>query len=362
MKSKLTSLLAVAASATLLLGACGGASTDKNAKGGDASNFKACLVSDAGGWDDHSFNESAFVGLKQAEKDLKVQINTAESKQSTDYKPNVEKMVDDGCKMIIGVGFNLNDAILKVAQSTKDLEFGLIDSVFTEGGKPVEVDNGRPLLFNTQEAAYLAGYVAAGMTKTGKVATFGGIQIPSVTIFMDGFADGVKAYNKDAGKDIQLLGWDKDAQKGAFTNSFDDQNKGKQQTQQFLDQGADIVMPVAGPVGLGAAAAVKAKAGAMFIGVDSDWFEAVPDYKDIVLTSVKKEIAASVVDTVKQGVDGKFSNAPYIGDLKNGGVSLAPFHDFDSKVPADLKTKITELEEKIKSGELKIESPAANKK
>ncbi|MDP9801466.1 basic membrane protein A [Arcanobacterium wilhelmae] len=361
MKSKLTSLFAVAASATLLLGACGGASTDSKGGNTAGAGFKACLVSDAGGWDDHSFNESAFVGLKQAEKDLGVKINTAESKQSTDYQPNVEAMVSDGCNMVIGVGFNLNDAILKVAQTNKDLEFGLIDSVFTEGGKPVEVENGRPLLFNTHEAAYLAGYVSAGMSKTGKVATFGGIQIPSVTIFMDGFADGVKKYNEDSGKKVELLGWDKDAQKGAFTNSFDDQNKGKQQTQQFLDQGADVVMPVAGPVGLGAAAAVKAKAGAMFVGVDSDWFEAVPDYKDITLTSVKKEIAASVVDTVKQGVDKKFSKDPYVGDLKNGGVSLAPFHDFDSKVPEELKAKVKELEEKIKSGELKVESPAANK-
>ena len=173
---------------------------------------------------------------------------------------------------------------------------------------------------------------------------------------MDGFADGVAAYNKAKGTDVQLLGWDKATQNGSFTQSFDDQALGKQQAQQFIDQGADIIMPVAGPVGLGAAAAAKENGSTLIIGVDSDWYEANPDYSSIILTSVMKQIGASVEQTIKDSVEGKFSSEPYIGSLANGGVSLAPFHDFDAQVPQELKDEVEKLSEQIKSGELKIES------
>ncbi|QOR47061.1 BMP family ABC transporter substrate-binding protein [Trueperella pecoris] len=355
---------AVAAATALALSACSnGADGGKSTDGGEAKkDFKACLVSDAGGWDDHSFNESAKAGLDDAVKEYGIQFNTAESKNDNDFAPNTKAMVDDGCNLIIGVGFKLNSAIATEAQNNKDLQFALIDSVFTDKDfKPIELENGRPLLFNTQEAAYLAGYVAAGMTKTGKVGTFGGMSIPSVTIFMDGFVDGVKAYNEAKGTDVQVLGWDKDTQVGDFTQTFDDAQLGKSHAQQMIDQGADIIMPVAGPVGAGAAQAAKASGKAIIIGVDSDWYESYADYKDIILTSVQKGIAASVKDTIKSELDKKFSAEPYVGTIANGGVSISPFHDFDSKVPADLKKEVKDLEEKIKSGELKVESPSANK-
>ncbi|KGF06046.1 BMP family protein [Arcanobacterium sp. S3PF19] len=360
---KFKSFVAIAAVSALGLSACaGGNSGSKDAKESKHADYKACLVSDAGGWDDKSFNESAMVGLKDAEKKLGIKTGSAESKSVNDFKNNMDAQVADNCNLVIGVGFMLAPAALEAAKANPDLSFALVDSAFSDkDGKPQQLKNGRPLTFNTAEAAYLAGYVAASATKTGKVATFGGIQIPTVTIFMDGFADGVKAYNKAKGKNVQLLGWDKDAQKGAFTNSFDDQALGKTQAQQFLDQGADIIMPVAGPVGLGAAGAVKADGKALIIGVDSDWYESAPDYKSIVLTSVMKGIGASVMDTIKAGAEGKFDSKPYVGTLENGGVSIAPFHDFDSKVSDETKKEVKELTAKIKSGEIKVETPAAPK-
>ena len=312
-------------------GGGGGATTSQSTGTKDASSFKACAVSDAGGWDDKSFNESAYDGLKASQSSLGIQINTAESNSDADFNPNVESMVSDGCNLIIGVGFNLEKAIHASADENKDLHYALVDSSFNDGNNnTVTVENARPLLFNTAEAAYLAGYVAAGMTKTGKVATFGGIQIPSVTVFMDGFADGVAAYNKE-------------------------------QAQQFISQGADIIMPVAGPVGLGAAAAAKADGNTWIIGVDSDWYEANPDYSSIVLTSVMKEIGASVEQAIQDSVNGKFSATPYVGTLANGGVSIAPFHDFDDKVSAELKADLSKLTDDIKSGKLVIESQNAPK-
>ena len=361
----LTKLVAAAGIVTLALAGCGGGTTSNGGGGAseakDAATFKACAVSDAGGWDDKSFNESAYNGLKAAQDSLGIQINTAESSSDTDFVPNVEAMVSDGCTLIIGVGFNLEQAIHKSAEQNTDLHYALVDSSFTDGQETVTVENGRPLLFNTAEAAFLAGYAAAGMTKTGKVATFGGMKIPSVTVFMDGFVDGVDAYNKAKGTSVQVLGWDKATQNGSFTQDFDNQTLGKEQAQQFISQGADIIMPVAGPVGLGAAAAAKADGNTWIIGVDSDWYEANPDYSSIVLTSVMKEIGASVEQSIKDSVDGKFSSDPYVGTLANGGVSLAPFHDFDAKVSDGLKADLAKLTEDIKTGKLVIESQNAPK-
>ena len=361
----LTKLVAAAGIVTLALAGCGGGTTSNGggttSEAKDAASFKACAVSDAGGWDDKSFNESAYNGLKAAQDSLGIQINTAESSSDTDFVPNVEAMVSDGCTLIIGVGFNLEQAIHKSAEQNTDLHYALVDSSFTDGQETVTLENGRPLLFNTAEAAFLAGYAAAGMTKTGKVATFGGMKIPSVTVFMDGFVDGVDAYNKAKGTSVQVLGWDKATQNGSFTQDFDNQTLGKEQAQQFISQGADIIMPVAGPVGLGAAAAAKADGNTWIIGVDSDWYEANPDYSSIVLTSVMKEIGASVEQTIKDSVEGKFSSDPYVGTLANGGVSLAPFHDFDAKVSDELKADLAKLTEDIKSGKLVIESQNAPK-
>ena len=359
---KFNSLLAIAAASALALSACSGGDSKSGSeeKTAEGSDYKACIVSDAGGWDDKSFNESAKIGLDQAVKELGVKHNEAESSSDADFAPNVQAMVSDGCQLVIGVGFLLAPAITKAAQENTDLSFALVDSGFSDSdGNAVEVDNGRALLFNTQEAAFLAGYVAAGATKTGTVATFGGQPIPSVQIFMDGFADGVKAYNEAKGKSVKVLGWDKDNQSGAFVNSFDDQALGKTQAQQFIDQGADIIMPVAGPVGLGAAAAAKAAGNVMIIGVDSDWYEANPDYKEITLTSVMKGIDASVLDTIKAGVKDKFDSAPFVGTIANGGVKIAPFHDLESAVPDDVKADVEKLTEQIKSGELKVESKHA---
>ena len=357
-----TRLATSAGIVALALAGCGGGGTSGGSgKAQDASSFKACAVSDAGGWNDKSFNESAYNGLKDTQGKLGIQINAAESSSDTDFAPNVESMVSDGCNLIIGVGFNLEQAIHKSAEQNTDLHYALVDSSFTDGQETVTVENGRPLLFNTAEAAFLAGYAAAGMTKTGKVATFGGMKIPSVTVFMDGFVDGVDAYNKAKGTSVQVLGWDKATQNGSFTQDFDNQTLGKEQAQQFISQGADIIMPVAGPVGLGAAAAAKADGNTWIIGVDSDWYVANPDYSSIVLTSVMKEIGASVEQSIKDSVDGKFSSDPYVGTLANGGVSLAHFHDFDAKVSDELKADLAKLTEDIKTGKLVIESQNAPK-
>lgn len=354
---KLVSAVSMVAASALVLSACGsGDSGDSNAE-----DFLGCMVSDSGGWDDQSFNQSGKEGLENAVKNLGIEEKDAESQGDADFKPNVDNMIQAGCNLTFGVGFLLEDAIQEAAEANTDLNFALIDSTFSDAdGKPVTLDNAKPLVFNTAEAAYLAGYVAAATSESGKVGTFGGIQIPSVTIFMDGFADGVKKFNEENKKNVKLLGWNKEKQDGSFSGDFENQGQGQALTKQLISQGADVVMPVAGPVGLGAAAAAKEAKDVKLVWVDSDGYEST-EYGDIILTSVVKQIANAVEDTVAEAQKDNFSSEPYVGTLENEGVGLAPYHDFDDKVPEDVKKKVEELKKQIIDGSLTVESESTPK-
>jgi basic membrane protein A len=374
---------ALTAAATLALSACGDApeeeeptentadagageddgeatsdEAEETAAGGGGADYKACMVSDSGGFDDQSFNQSGASGMEAAEASLGIETVLVESQSDADYATNVNGLVQQDCDLTIGVGFLLEDAIQAAAEQNPDSYFALIDSAFSDADfAPVELDNAKPILFNTAEASFLAGYLAAGMTETGTVATFGGLQIPSVAIFMDGYVDGVNRYNEDQGEDVQVLGWDKENQNGSFSGDFENQSQGQTLTEQFIAQGADIIMPVAGPVGLGAAAAAESADGVRIIWVDSDGYEST-EYGDLMLTSVVKQIGPAVEDTITTSME-SFSNEPYVGTLENEGVGLAPYHDFDGEVPQELKDQIEEYKQQIISGELVVETPNA---
>ena len=358
--------LGLATVLSLGLAACGSAPTSSASSSGGSgttSDFKACMVSDEGGFDDESFNQSGKEGLDRAGADFGIETVAVESKSAADYPTNVDSLIQQECNLIIGVGFNLADDMTKAAKQNPDVRFALIDAQFTEAGLP----NAKPLIFNTAEAAYLAGYAAAGTTKTGKVATYGGQAIPTVQIFMEGFAKGVEKYNADNGASVQVLGWDPaNPSGGSFVGDFSNTAKGQQLTEQFLSQGADIIMPVAGDAASGALAAVKAAGGDSnaIVWVDADGY--LTTGKDggapYMLTSVIKEIGTAVYDTVDEAQRGAFSATPYVGTLGNQGVALAPYHDWDSKVSPELKTKIDELKKQIVDGTLDVSTaydPAA---
>jgi basic membrane lipoprotein Med (substrate-binding protein (PBP1-ABC) superfamily) len=207
------------------------------------------------------------------------------------------------------------------------------------------------LTFQTDQAAFLAGYLAAGMTKSGTIGTFGGINIPLVTIFMNGFAAGILDYNKENGTSVKLLGWDPTKQDGTSTGDFTNQDNGKRIAEQFISQGADIILPVAGPVGLGAAAAAQDAGDVMMIGVDTDQFVSAPEYGPLWLTSICKRIDVVVEEPVR----GNFKGGVYEGTLKNGGVDIAPFHDQDARVPQELKDRLKELKAGIISGTVSVD-------
>jgi len=341
MSKKLFAVMSVLLIAVFLLSAC--------AKPTEVAKFKACEVTDTGGVDDKSFNATAWKGAQDAQTQLGIEAKYLESKEVADFEKNINAFIAEKCDIIITVGFLLGDATKAAAEANPNQKFSIVDY----GYDPV-IPNVWAQIFQTDEAAYLAGYAAAGFTKTGKVGTFGGMQIPTVTIFMDGFARGVRHYNEVHGTSVETLGWDADAQTGLFTNDFSDQQKGSDMAVSLMDEGADIIMPVAGPVGLGAAAAVKARGNAYIIGVDYDWFVSAPEYADIIFTSVLKMMDLTTLDAIKAAKDGTFKGGSIVGTLANGRVAIAPFHNFDGQVSAELKAELEGLKAGIISGEIQM--------
>ena len=329
------------------------------------------MVSDSGGFDDHSFNEIGLQGLQAAAKDLGVKEKHVESNTNDDYAPNIESLLGQGCNLIVTVGFLLSSATDDAAKANPDVKFAIVDDgLDNEGakdkdGKPtgdgkVDVDNGKPILFDTVQAAFLGGYAAASYSKTGVVGTFGGLQIPPVTIFMDGFAEGVKYFNQQKGKDVKVVGWNVDTQTGVFTGGFAAGVEAKTAAQGLLDQNADVLMPVGGPIYQSAAEAIKDQnKGSVLIGVDADVFNTDKTVDDIILTSVQKGVDAGVEAVVKAAKNGDFDNTPYVGTLKNGGVKLAPFHNFESKVDPGLAGELKKIEAGIEDGSIKATSKSS---
>jgi basic membrane protein A len=214
------------------------------------------------------------------------------------------------------------------------------------------VPNIQGQVFKTDQAAFLAGYLAAGMTKTGKLGYFGGAKIPTVTIFGVGFQEGMKHYNEVHGTNVELIGWDNDTGEGLFTGDFVDLTKGKEATESLFDEGADIFIPVGGLIG-SPGFSVARERGGYGIWVDVDGVALFPDDSDVILTSVMKNMDNSVFDVINDAIEGNFNGCGvYIGDLNNAGVGIAPYHDLDSAVPDDLKAEVEELAEKIISGEI----------
>ncbi|MGH3647907.1 MAG: BMP family lipoprotein [Micromonosporaceae bacterium] len=320
--------------------------------GGTEKKFKACMVTDIGGVDDRSFNASAWAGMQAAEKDGEgVEVDYVTSKAEADYEPNLKQQVQGNCDLVVAVGGLMADATAKVAKQTTDKQFAIVDA-------KIDSPNVYSMQFNTAQSSFQAGYLAAATTKTGKVATYGGLKIPPVTIFMDGFAEGVAYYNKLKKKDVKVLGWNPKTQNGSFAESFTDQNKGKALTDNFVSQGADIVFPVAGGTGLGTASTAQASKGKLTtIWVDFDGCVSAKDYCDVFVTSVVKNIPDAVKEAVLRAAKGE-KGGEFLGTLENKGTFLAPYHEYDSKVDAVLKAEVEALAADITSGKIKIESAA----
>ncbi|WP_323132295.1 BMP family lipoprotein [Kineococcus indalonis] len=359
--TRLAPAAAVGATALLLLAACGERPQGDAVEGPNATassggkTIKACMVLDTGGVDDRSFNQSSWAGLEAAKAENEnLQISYVPSADDTQYTPNLQAQVQQGCDTIIGVGGLMADSVKEVSAANPDQAFAEIDSSSEE-------ENVYALQYNTAEAAFLGGYLAAGMTKTGVVGTWGGLPIPPVTIFMDGFWEGVQYHNQQKGTNVRVLGWDENnPDGGTFANSFSDQAAGRSITETLAGQGADVVMPVAGQAGLGAGAAAEAAGGGLnLLWVDTDGCVSAEQYCDYFISSVTKNLTESVKEYALSVAEGDVPTGSYVGTLENEGVGLAPFNRFDSQVPAELKSELDTVRQGIVDGSIEITSPSA---
>ncbi|HEX5302475.1 MAG TPA: BMP family ABC transporter substrate-binding protein [Streptosporangiaceae bacterium] len=372
MKHSAWATAALAVSATVVLAACGSSHSSASSGGGSATasapagsgsaaagsgtKTLGCMVTDTGGIDDRSFNASSWAGMQAAaQANPNISVKYLQSTTQADYVPNINTFISQKCNVIVTVGFLMGDNTQTAAKAHPDQKFAIVDFSYNPALPNVDA-----LLFNTAQDGFLGGYLAAGMTKTNKVATFGGQKLPTVTIYMDGFYDGVQYYNKKHNKNVQVLGWNEKTQNGSFTGDFTNQTKGQSVTQTFISEGADIIFPVAGNVGLGAAKAVQDadnQAGSQKVNmmwVDTDGCVSAAQYCKYFITSVQKGIVTAVKNAVTSTADGSFKGGNYIGTLQNGGVALAPFHDFDSKVPASLKSELQQVTQGIENGSISI--------
>ena len=324
--------------------------------------FKACMVSDSGGFDDKSFNQTSYAGLEKAKADLGIETGEVESKDVKDFSTNVQSMIDAKCNIIVTTGFLLSDATVAAAKAHPEIKFAIVDD---NPASAAGLTNFKPLVFNTAESSFLAGYLAAGTSKTGKVGTFGGMKIPTVTIFMDGFAQGVEYYNKQKSASIKVLGWDAAKQDGQFVpepKPFENVAGGQTTAKNLMSQGADIIFPVAGPAGIGALQAATASNGkAKAIWVDQDGCVSASTYCKVILTSVLKGMETAVFEAIKAAKDDTFSSDPFVGTLENGGTGIAPFHEFDGTVSAEMKADLDKIKADIISGTIKITSASQPK-
>ena len=362
-----TTLKAVAALGALamLTAACssnpsGGSSSGGSSTSASSASFKACMVTDTGGINDKSFNAASWAGMqaaKAADPGKIKAVTYLPSTTSADYAQNISTFLSQGCGIIVTVGFLMADATEQAAKAHPNQKFAIVDCSYSSGClKGPHLKNIDQLVFNTAQDGFLGGYLAAGMSKTKKVATYGGLPIGTVTIYMDGFWDGVQYYNKQHHAGVQVLGWNEKTQKGTFANSFTNLAAGQQIANTFINEGADIIFPVAGGVGLGTAKAVQnadSSGKKVYMEwVDTDGCISAAQYCKYFITSVTKGIAAAVSASVLSAANGSFAGGVYIGTLKNRGVMLAPAHHFASRIPTSLLAELNKITQQIESGKI----------
>lgn len=339
MKKKLLAVL-MAATMVLSLTACGGskdaetpeapAAETAEAEEPAAEPLKIGLVTDLGGVEDQSFNQSAWEGLQRAAKDLGVEVNYLPSSTDADYAPNIETFIDEDYDLIISVGFLLADATRAAAEANPDVKFAIIDDATC-----ADLDNVACLTFKVEQATYLVGYVAGMMTEKDNI----GFVLGMASDTMHPFGYGYFAGAIDANPDIKC--------QMANANNFGDPATGSTLTTNFVTSGADIVFHAAGATGTGVISECQAK-GIMAIGVDSDQSYLAPE---TVITSAMKRVDNAVYSTVEALVNGTYEGGLSVFDINNGGVDIAPTQDL---LTDEVIAAVEDVKVKLESGEITV--------
>jgi basic membrane protein A len=306
--------------------------------------LKVGMVSDIGGIDDASFNQNTWDGLKRAQDELKVQAQFIESQAQADYEKNITELAEQDYDLIITVGFLLGDATAKMAGVYPDINFAIVDFAYDP-----PIPNVAGIVFNTDEAAFPIGYLAAAWADMKDpadpaVGYVAGMQIPTVEIFVVGYDSGIKYYNDQKGKNVRFS--------GVYVGDFEAADQGKIVGNSLIDEGADVIFGIGGKTGNGGLSAAKER-GKWGVGVDVDQYYTTPNEKDILITSCMKRLDNAVFGVVDLLQKDQFpGGGAYVGTLANGGVGLAPFHDFENQIPDELKKEVDAIIEGIKKGEI----------
>jgi basic membrane protein A len=345
MRKSLFAVFALLLVTSMIFSACGGAT------GGAGGKLKVGLVTDVGGVNDKSFNQSAWAGAQKGASEFGFDVKYIESKQPTDYEKNIDQFATEKYDVIITVGFLMGDATAVKAKQYPKIKFAIIDNAYfpTKGvaycddtKKDCYADGGltnvTSLMFQEDQVGFLAGVLAAGMTKSGVICSVSGMEIPPVVRFIVGYQNGAKWMKPDIKTPLNV-----------YIPSFTDPAKGKETGQSMIGQGCDVVFGVGGNTGNGGLLAAKEK-GLMAIGVDVDQYNTYPEVKDALISSAAKNVDAAVYNYLKTVKDGSVKAGIATANLSNGGVGLAPFHDWDSKIPQAVKDKIKEATDGLKSG------------
>ena len=340
-------------------------SASASASGGAVNtNWTACVAFDTGGLGDKGFNDLAMKGLNDA-KALGYKTFFSEAKNSTDYANNIQSLVDKDCQSIVTVGFNQGTATDAAVKDNPTIAFAQVDRAW-DPSVGAEPPNFTGLDYQVDQSSMLSGYLAASFTKSGKIGTYAGQAFPGTTRFMDGLYAGIQYFNqqKKPATAVTLTGWDPTKQDPTKTatlvggsggnDTWNNPTKGKQFAQTLLDNGVDIVNPVAGGTGNGTIESMHT-AGKWAIGVDTDQYISIgPPTNGAILTSSQKAIDVSVLDFFKSSSGGALGGKDYSGTLANNGVLLSPFHDFDSQITQATKDELSALKDALVSGSVKV--------
>ncbi len=314
------------------------ATEEAGAEGDCASEEVFCvgLVTDVGEIDDKSFNQSAWEGVQRAEDELGAQIDFIETQDAKDYGANIALFADSGYDAIVTVGFALGEATLEAAATYPDVDFIGVDQFQGE-----TVPNVTGLIFPEDRSGFLAGALAARMTQSGTIAAVLGTDlVPPVVAFKEGYESGARYINPD----INIIST---YHPGGLDVAFTDPEWGASTAAQAIDQGADVIFGAGGKTGNGALGEVAAHEGLYCIGVDTDQWETVPEAHPCLISSAMKLITPGVFDLIQASMDGAFPGGNYLGE-----VGLAPFHDFESVIPQEVKDELNQINTGLEDGSI----------
>ncbi|GAC1384042.1 MAG: hypothetical protein NVSMB42_01520 [Herpetosiphon sp.] len=315
--------------------AAGVASTGTSGK-----KLRIGLVTDTGKVNDGTFNQFAYEGMKRAEKELGIEVNYVETAQQSDYEKNMTTFADQNYDMIIGVGFLMGDAIKAVATKYPKIKFAIVDFP-ADPSTP----NMKGLVFQEDQAGYIAGVAAALVSKSGKIGAIGGKEIPPVQKYLKGYEAGAKSIKAS----MQV--------KTVYIDSFTDAARGAEAAKSQISDGADVIFGAGGQTGSGGISAAASQ-GVYVIGVDQDEYNTT--FKngtaagaDKLITSALKRVDNAVYDTIKEAVNGQFKGGNYVGTTANGGIDYAEAHKASTVMTTEVRAKLDQVKKGLADGSIK---------